>query len=180
VHNLDGDALRHGLNRDLGFSDADRVENIRRVGELARLFNHVGMIVLVAAISPFARVVTRARTRRTRRFVEVHVDTPLEVAEERTSRVFTRERDPGSCQISPHRFAYEAPLHPEVHIDSSSNPPKTPDEVFRSSRNGPGVVLAISRGWTWRRSVNSRCEKRLSVNGADVAVSIPGIPPAMQ
>ena len=50
VHNLDGDALRHGLNRDLGFSDADRVENIRRVGELARLFNHVGMIVLVRAM----------------------------------------------------------------------------------------------------------------------------------
>ena len=60
MHNLDGDALRHGLNRDLGFSDEDRVENIRRVGELARLFNNVGMIVLVADRSrPFARNATR-------------------------------------------------------------------------------------------------------------------------
>src|SRR5580692_8196334 len=84
VHNLDGDALRHGLNRDLGFSDADRAENIRRVGELVLLFNNVGMIVLVAAISPFREGRDAARALAAPgRFVEVHVDTPLEVAEER-------------------------------------------------------------------------------------------------
>ena len=77
VHNLDGDALRHGLNRDLGFSDADRAENIRRVGEIARLFNGVGMTVLVAVISPFRAGRDAARGLiEPGRFVEVHVDTP--------------------------------------------------------------------------------------------------------
>src|SRR5580704_12540576 len=74
VHNIDGDAVRHGLNRDLGFSDADRAENIRRVGELARLFNNAGMIVLVAAISPFRDGRHAARELvKPGRFVEVHV-----------------------------------------------------------------------------------------------------------
>ncbi|RMC35518.1 sulfate adenylyltransferase subunit CysN [Paracoccus alkanivorans] len=81
---LDGDNVRHGLNRDLGFTDADRVENIRRVGEVARLMTDAGLIVLTAFISPF-----RSERRMVRdlmvggEFIEVYVDTPLEVAEER-------------------------------------------------------------------------------------------------
>src|SRR5271155_1485982 len=94
VHNLDGDALRHGLNRDLGFSDADRAENIRRVGELVRLFNNVGMIVLVAAISPFRAGRDAARELAgPGRFIEVFVDTSLEVAEQRDVKgLYEKER----------------------------------------------------------------------------------------
>src|ERR1700677_3901891 len=81
---LDGDNIRHGLNRDLGFTDAARVENIRRVGEAARLFVDAGLIVLVSFISPF-----RSERRMARdlvgpgEFIEVYVDTPLEVCEQR-------------------------------------------------------------------------------------------------
>jgi len=134
VHNLDGDALRHGLNRDLGFSDADRVENIRRVGELARLFNHVGMIVLVAAISPFRAGRDAARELAgPGRFVEVHVDTPLEVAEERDVKgLYKRARSGQLPNFTGIDSPYEAPLHPEVHIDSSfESAEDAADEVFR-------------------------------------------------
>ena len=81
---LDGDNVRHGLNKDLGFTDADRVENIRRVGEVAKLMTDAGLIVLTAFISPF-----RSERRMAREmlpageFVEIHVDTPLDVAESR-------------------------------------------------------------------------------------------------
>ena len=81
---LDGDNIRHGLNRDLGFTDADRVENIRRIGEVARLMTDAGLIVLTAFISPF-----RAERRMVRdmtppgEFIEIYVETPLAVAEKR-------------------------------------------------------------------------------------------------
>ena len=137
VHNLDGDALRHGLNRDLGFGDADRVENIRRVGELARLFNNVGMIVIVAAISPFRAGRDAARELAgPGRFVEVHVDTPLDVAERRDVKGLYKKARAGEL----HDFTgidspYEAPLHPEVRIDSSfASPGDAADEVLRVLR----------------------------------------------
>jgi bifunctional enzyme CysN/CysC len=134
VHNLDGDALRHGLNRDLGFSDEDRVENIRRVGELARLFNNVGMIVLVAIISPFRAQRDAARDLfEPGRFVEVHVDTPLEVAEGRDVKgLYRRARSGELKNFTGIDSPYEAPLHPEVHIDSSfASADEAADEVLR-------------------------------------------------
>lgn len=134
VHNLDGDELRHGLNRDLGFSDADRAENIRRVGELVRLFNNVGMIVLVAAISPFREGRDAARNLAgPGRFVEVHVDTPLEVAEERDVKgLYKRARSGQLLNFTGIDSPYEAPLHPEVRIDSSFPTPEDgADEVLR-------------------------------------------------
>jgi bifunctional enzyme CysN/CysC len=134
VHNLDGDELRHGLNRDLGFSDADRAENIRRVGELVRLFNNVGMIVLVAAISPFREGRDAARgLAGPGRFVEVHVDTPLEVAEERDVKgLYRRARSGQLANFTGIDSPYEAPLHPEVRIDSTfPTPEDAADEVFR-------------------------------------------------
>jgi adenylyl-sulfate kinase len=134
VHNLDGDALRHGLNRDLGFSDADRAENIRRVGELVRLFNNVGMIVLVAAISPFRE--GRAAARELAgpgRFVEVHVDTPLAVAEARDVKgLYKRARSGQLPDFTGIDSPYEAPLDPEVRIDSTFETPEdAADEVIR-------------------------------------------------
>jgi bifunctional enzyme CysN/CysC len=134
VHNLDGDALRHGLNRDLGFSDGDRAENIRRVGELVLLFNNVGMIVLVAAISPFREGRDAARALAAPgRFVEVHVDTPLEVAEERDVKgLYKRARSGQLPNFTGIDSPYEAPLHPEVRIDSTfPTPEDAADEVLR-------------------------------------------------
>jgi bifunctional enzyme CysN/CysC len=134
VHNLDGDALRHGLNRDLGFSDADRAENIRRVGELVRLFNNVGMIVLVAAISPFREGRDAARSLAgPGRFVEVHVATPLEVAEERDVKgLYKKARSGLLPNFTGIDSPYETPLHPEVLIDSSFETAQdAADEVLR-------------------------------------------------
>jgi bifunctional enzyme CysN/CysC len=94
---LDGDNVRHGLNRDLGFTEEDRVENIRRVAEVAKLMVDAGLIVLTAFISPF-----RAERRMARQllgegeFIEVFMDTPLEVAENATRRASTRRRGGGS------------------------------------------------------------------------------------
>ncbi len=134
VHNLDGDALRHGLNRDLGFSDADRVENIRRVGELARLFNTAGTIVLVAVISPFRKGRDEARKLfGPGRFVEVHVDTPLEVAEARDVKgLYKKARAGQLLNFTGIDSPYEAPLSPEVRIGASFvTPDDAADEVIR-------------------------------------------------
>jgi bifunctional enzyme CysN/CysC len=135
VHNLDGDALRLGLNRDLGFTDADRRENIRRVGELARLFNNAGMIVLVAAISPFreGRDMARELVGSTH-FVEVHVDTPLEVAEERDPKgLYQKARSGQLANFTGIDSPYEAPLHPEVHIDSTvTSASEAADDIVRT------------------------------------------------
>ena len=117
---LDGDNVRHGLCKDLGFSDADRTENIRRVGEVAKLMADAGLIVMAAFISPF-----RADRRIVReilppgQFVEVFMDASLEVC---------RERDPKGLYIKAERgeikqftgidSPYEVPLAPEVHVDA--------------------------------------------------------------
>jgi bifunctional enzyme CysN/CysC len=135
VHNLDGDALRLGLNRDLGFTDVDRRENIRRVGELSRLFNNAGMIVLVAAISPFRDGRDMARELvGTRNFVEVHVDTPLEVAESRDPKGLYRKARSGQLQnFTGIDSPYEAPLHPEVRVDASvTSASKAADDIMRT------------------------------------------------
>lgn len=134
VHNLDGDALRHGLNRDLGFSDADRAENIRRVGELARLFNNAGMIVLVAVISPFRAGRDAARALiAPGRFVEVHVDTPLAVAEERDVKgLYKKARSGQLPNFTGIDSPYEAPTQPEVRIDASlASAEEAADVVWR-------------------------------------------------
>ena len=134
VHNLDGDDIRHGLNRDLGFSDADRAENIRRVGELARLFNYAGMIVLVAAISPFrvGRDDARALVE-PGRFVEVHVDTPIEIAEQRDVKgLYKKARSGQLLNFTGIDSPYESPVHPEIRIDSSFvTAEDAADEVLR-------------------------------------------------
>jgi bifunctional enzyme CysN/CysC len=118
---LDGDNLRHGLNRDLGFSDADRVENVRRVGEVARLMTDAGLIVLTAFISPF-----RAEREMVRgmmqpgEFLEVYVDTPLAEAEARDAKGLYRKARAGQLKnFTGIDSPYEAPLQPEIHIDTT-------------------------------------------------------------
>jgi bifunctional enzyme CysN/CysC len=117
---LDGDNVRHGLNRDLGFTDADRVENIRRVGAVAKLMADVGLLVLVSFISPFRAERDAARALvDAGEFVEVFVDTPLGVAEGRDRKGLYRKARAGKL---PHFTGidspYEPPPSPEVRIDT--------------------------------------------------------------
>jgi bifunctional enzyme CysN/CysC len=117
---LDGDNVRHGLNRDLGFTDADRVENIRRVGEVARLMTDAGLIVLTAFISPF-----RAERRMVREmmgageFMEVYVDTPLEVAEDRDVKGLYKKARAGNLKnFTGIDSPYEAPEGAEITVNT--------------------------------------------------------------
>ncbi len=118
---LDGDNVRHGLNRDLGFTDVDRVENIRRVGEVARLFVDAGAIVLCSFISPF-----RAERRMVRElvgdgeFVEIHVDTPLEICRQRDPKgLYARALEGKIKNFTGIDSPYEAPENAEIVVDTS-------------------------------------------------------------
>ncbi|WP_293868544.1 sulfate adenylyltransferase subunit CysN [uncultured Alsobacter sp.] len=119
---LDGDNLRHGLTRDLGFTDADRVENIRRVGEAARLFVDAGTIVLVSLISPFRADRLAARQRMGEgEFVEIFVDTPLALAESRDPKgLYKRAREGKIANFTGIDSPYEAPEAPEIRIDTGA------------------------------------------------------------
>ncbi|MFV0625003.1 sulfate adenylyltransferase subunit CysN [Sphingomonas sp. ac-8] len=127
---LDGDNIRHGLNKDLGFTDADRVENVRRVGEVARLMADAGLIVLTAFISPF-----RAERELVRgmlpagEFVEVFVDTPLAVAEARDVKGLYRKARAGELKnFTGIDSPYEAPETPDVHVDTTRETPEAAAE----------------------------------------------------
>src|SRR4029077_3039027 len=113
--------VRHGLNRDLGFTEADRIENIRRVGEVARLMADAGLVVLTAFISPF-----RAEREMVRKmlpqgeFIEIFVDTPLAEAEERDAKgLYAKARAGELKNFTGIDSPYEAPEQPEIHIDTT-------------------------------------------------------------
>jgi bifunctional enzyme CysN/CysC len=123
---LDGDNVRHGLNKDLGFSEEDRVENIRRVAEVSKLMVDAGLIVLVSFISPF-----RAERQMARElfegdeFVEVYVDTPLEVAEGRDVKgLYAKARAGKIPNFTGIDSPYEAPLSPELRLDTVAHAPE--------------------------------------------------------
>jgi bifunctional enzyme CysN/CysC len=115
---LDGDNLRHGLNRDLGFTDADRVENIRRVAEVAKLMCDAGLIVITAFISPFRREREMARALLPPgQFIEVHADVPLAVAEARDVKgLYAKARRGELPHFTGIDSPYEAPEAPELHL----------------------------------------------------------------
>ncbi|MBL7496719.1 sulfate adenylyltransferase subunit CysN [Frankia sp. CNm7] len=122
---LDGDNVRHGLNKDLGFTEADRVENIRRIAEVARLMADAGLIVLTSFISPF-----RAERQLARdllddgEFIEVHVDTPLDVAETRDRKgLYAKARRGELANFTGIDSPYEAPEAPEIRLDASGTVP---------------------------------------------------------
>jgi bifunctional enzyme CysN/CysC len=125
---LDGDNVRHGLNRDLGFTGADRVENIRRVGEVARLMTDAGLIVITAFISPFRA--ERAMVRQMiapGEFIEIHIDTPLAEAEKRDVKGLYKKARAGQLQnFTGIDSPYEAPEAPEIRIDTTA---LTPEEA---------------------------------------------------
>jgi bifunctional enzyme CysN/CysC len=124
---LDGDNLRHGLNADLGFSATDRVENIRRVVEVARLFADAGLIVLTSFIAPFRAERDRARERiGANDFLEVHVDVPLEVAESRDNKgLYAKARRGELTNFTGIDSPYEVPESPDLRLDASGpHPPE--------------------------------------------------------
>ena len=118
---LDGDNVRHGLNRDLGFTDADRVENIRRVAETAKLFADAGLIVLVSFISPFRSEREMARDLLPGgEFLEIYVDAPLEVAEARDPKgLYKKARAGEIAHFTGIDSPYEPPLAADVHLDTT-------------------------------------------------------------
>jgi bifunctional enzyme CysN/CysC len=123
---LDGDNVRHRLNRDLGFTDGDRVENIRRVGEVARLMTDAGLIVLVSFISPFRSERQMARELLPEgEFLEVFIDTPLAVAEERDPKGLYKKARRGEIKnFTGISSPYEAPENPEIQLDTTALTPE--------------------------------------------------------
>ena len=124
---LDGDNIRHGLNKDLGFTDADRVENIRRVAETAKLFVEAGLIVMVSFISPFRSERRMARDLlQDGEFIEVFVDTPIEVCEARDPKGLYRKARAGLISnFTGIDSLYEAPEKPELKLDTGSSNPES-------------------------------------------------------
>ncbi|WP_114227415.1 MULTISPECIES: sulfate adenylyltransferase subunit CysN [Sphingomonas] len=129
---LDGDNVRHGLNRDLGFTETDRIENIRRVGEVAKLMADAGLIVVTAFISPF-----RAEREMVRRmlpegeFLEVFVDAPLSVAEERDPKgLYAKARSGALKNFTGIDSPYEAPERPDLRIDTTAMSPEDAAEAI--------------------------------------------------
>ena len=118
---LDGDNVRHGLNKDLGFTDADRIENVRRVGEVAKLMTDAGLIVITAFISPFRSERDMVRNMmQPGEFIEVFVDTPLSVAEQRDVKgLYAKARAGDLKNFTGIDSPYEAPEVPEIHIDTT-------------------------------------------------------------
>ncbi|MGN6817386.1 MAG: sulfate adenylyltransferase subunit CysN [Sphingomonas sp.] len=127
---LDGDNVRHGLNKDLGFTDADRIENIRRVGEVAKLMTDAGLIVLTAFISPFRAERDMVRSMLPEGdFVEVFVDTPLDVAEARDVKgLYKKARSGEIANFTGITSPYERPERPEVHVDTTRETPEAAAE----------------------------------------------------
>jgi bifunctional enzyme CysN/CysC len=122
---LDGDNVRHGLNKDLGFTDADRVENIRRIGEVAKLMTDAGLIVITAFISPF-----RAERQLVRdmmqegEFIEIYIDTPLQIAEHRDVKgLYKKARLGKLANFTGVDSPYEPPISPELHINTTTMTP---------------------------------------------------------
>jgi len=139
---LDGDNVRHGLNKDLGFTDADRVENIRRVSEVSKLMVDAGLIVMVSFISPF-----RAERRMARdlledgEFLEVFVDTPLSVAEQRDPKGLYQKARRGEIKnFTGIDSPYEPPEHAEIRIDTTSLTPEAAAEEIVSQLVTLGIV----------------------------------------
>ncbi len=131
---LDGDNIRHGLNNNLGFSDADREENIRRVGEVSRLFADAGLITLSSFISPF-----RSDRRQVRKihedaglpFIEIYIDTPLEVCEERDPKqLYAKARRGEIKNFTGISSPYEIPEQAEIVIPVHSSPDESATLIF--------------------------------------------------
>jgi len=145
---LDGDNVRHGLNRDLGFTDADRVENIRRIAEVAKLMVDAGLIVSTAFISPF-----RAERQMARalvpdgEFIEIYIDTPLGVAEQRDPKGLYKKARRGDLKnFTGIDSPYERPENPELTIDTTARSPEQAAEMVVAYLEQRGIIRADRNG----------------------------------
>jgi bifunctional enzyme CysN/CysC len=139
TYTLDGDNVRHGLNKDLGFTDADRVENIRRVAEVSRLMVDAGLIVLVSFISPFRSERRLARElMQPGEFLEVFVDTPLAEAEKRDVKGLYKKARRGELKnFTGIDSPYEPPEHPEIHLRTVlQSPEEAAEQILKTLRDG--------------------------------------------
>ena len=138
TYTLDGDNVRHGLNKDLGFTDADRVENIRRVAEVSKLMVDAGLIVLVSFISPFRSERRLARElMQSGEFFEVFVDTPIEEAEKRDPKGLYKKARRGELKnFTGIDSPYEPPEHPEIHLRTALySPEAAAEEILKKLRD---------------------------------------------
>ncbi|NUY29284.1 sulfate adenylyltransferase subunit CysN [Paraburkholderia sp. JPY303] len=144
---LDGDNVRHGLNKDLGFTAEDRVENIRRIAEVAKLMADAGVIVITAFISPFRAERALARELMEEgEFIEVFIDTPLEVAEERDPKGLYKKARRGELKnFTGIDSPYEAPESPEIHINTTTSSAEVAVETIFERLKTAGF-LDVSRG----------------------------------
>jgi adenylyl-sulfate kinase len=144
---LDGDNVRHGLNKDLGFGDTDRVENIRRVGEVAKLMADAGLIVLAAFISPFQADRSMVRNiLQEGEFIEVYMETPLSVCEQRDPKGLYKKARAGQI---PHFTGidspYETPECPEIHIDTSTQSVESGIDQIMTHLRSQGYLPAYAK-----------------------------------
>jgi len=118
---LDGDNVRHGLNGDLGFSDDARIENIRRIGEVSKLFLDAGLIVSTAFISPFAQDRASARAKlEADEFIEVYIDTPITICEQRDPKGLYKKAQAGEIKdFTGIDSSYDVPQSPEIHVKTA-------------------------------------------------------------
>ena len=142
---LDGDNVRHGLNRDLGFTDTDRVENIRRVGEVARLMADAGLIVLVSFISPFRSERRMARDLMPEgEFLEVFIDAPLSAVEARDPKGLYKKARRGEIKhFTGISSPYEIPENPELHIDTTKLSPEAAAELIVQQLENRGLLHGL-------------------------------------
>lgn len=120
IYTLDGDNVRHGLNKDLGFGDADRNENIRRIAEVSKLFVDSGTIVLTSFISPFISERENARQLLGKDFIEIFIDCPFEICAQRDPKGLYKKAQAGEIKnFTGLDSPYEAPENPELHIKSN-------------------------------------------------------------
>ncbi len=139
---LDGDNIRHGLNADLGFSDADRRENIRRIGELASILADAGVIAIASLISPFRADRDAVRTRvPAGRFFEVFVDTPLALCEARDAKgLYAKARAGAIAEFTGISSPYEPPIAPELVIRTAETPIDVAAERLEAMLRDAGVL----------------------------------------
>ena len=169
---LDGDNVRHGLNKDLGFTDADRVENIRRVGEVAKLMVDAGLIVITAFISPFRSERRLARSMvDDREFIEIFVDTPLAIAEQRDPKGLYKKARRGELKnFTGIDSPYEVPETPEIHI-------RTEEHDAEAIRRADHRLSARAPACSAARAPDTRAQSRatgatdMNLNGKRVAVT---------
>jgi len=140
---LDGDNIRHGLNKNLGFSAADREENIRRIGEVAKLFADAGFIVMTAFISPYQKDRDMVRALHDAAgipFVEVHLNTPIATCEQRDPKGLYKKARAGELKnFTGIDDPYEAPLKPEMTIDATSLSPQ--EEAVQLIKRLEGLTI---------------------------------------